>query len=254
MAGTVGCLFGSSSGLSNGADEFTATFTFTDKTGTSRTGQMCWRRASGSPAPPVRTLEFGSPNCDTPTTPANPLLVYLDSDFMIDRQGGGSNYYFRGAAIFLVTGVVKIEENWYPCRTTGAGTACNAQTFPEDHLFAVLTPNDMQIAKSTNNIDAIFGFFYTASDFYSERDDTDILGGIIARRLCVANGDCPASSGTKVPRFFEVPQDPRTLPAELFLGSSKRWAVSSVLGFWRECRPGATPTVPATVTGLCGYS
>lgn len=252
-------------GLTDGSDPFRVPITFYNRSGVLTEGEICWRRRDlpaaerGGNLPPAsqrHTLEFGigwwslDPNlgCGNPSTPQNPLLVYMNSDFTI-AQGG--SYYFRGAAIFLVTGVVKIEESWSSC-WMGTGPACRDETFPERHLFAVLTPNRMEVAKN-NNINAIFGLFYTASDFYSETN-ARIVGSITARRFCLGSGDCPLSSDNGVPRFFEVPYDPRTLPAEMFLGSPRRWTISPVLGFWLECRPGATPTVPATVTGICGYS
>jgi len=90
----------------------------------------------------------------------------------------------------------------------------------------------------------------TTGKFYSQKQ-TAVVGTVTSWQFCFAGG-C-GDPGLNPPDFYQVPQDPRTLPQELYLGGTTRWAVSQVPRFWVRCRPGATATSPTTVTGVCSY-
>jgi hypothetical protein len=262
--GVLSASLGSATGLRDDTAGFRVPVTWVNKAGTAVVGEVCWRRESlplalrGGSLPPPDTLEFGVGTCETATPPSNPMLLYMNyngnaNGFTIDRHGGPVAYNYRGAAIVLTTGVVKIEEALQTVCTTPAGSPpCAGARFPEHQLLAVLTPNRMEIGKSNANIDRVMGLFYTSADFYSEKQ-TNIVGTITAHRFCFAGGGCPLSAGGNVPSFFQVPDDMRRLPSELFHGSGAAWTVSPVARFWLECRGDASPVVPPTVSGVCGY-
>ena len=262
LAGTLG----SAAGLKDNTAAFTVTpIPYYNKAGVSQTGQICWQRTTGARQPPANTLEFGNPSCDTPSTAQNPLLIYMNSGFKVERQGGATPMNYRGVAIVLATGLVKIEEilqtsgeliSAFPGGVCPAAPVNCVRKFPEHDMLTLLTINNAEVGKDNSNIDRIMGMFYTGclslpcsttGNLYSQKQ-TDVLGGAVAWKFCFSGG-C-GDSGGNVPRFFQVSQDLRALPEEMFIGSGNRWSVTYVPGFWMECRPG---TLPPNVSGVCGY-
>jgi Tfp pilus assembly protein PilX len=239
-SGSLGSAGGLTDATATGA---TGVFTFTNKAGVATTGIVCWDQ-------PSQTLTLGlGATCGTavPAPPSNPLLIYTTNpNFKIERNGGPTAYTYKGSAIVVTTGVVKIEE---AMQTFCTAAPCTGERYPDNQLLAVLTNNRMEIGKSNANIDRIMVLLYTEGDLYSEKQ-TNIVGTATAFRFCMAGGTCPLSSGGNVPSFFQVPSDPTLLPEELFPGGAGGWTVTYVPRFWLECRRG---TPPATVSGVCGY-
>ena len=242
---------GSAAGLTDSSAAFTIPVTFTNKSGATVNGQVCWQRTTGSNLPPANTLEFGSPACDTPTAPGNPLLLYFASatpsttGFKIERQGGPTAMNYRGAAVFVSNGLVKIEETF---QTSCTAAPCTGQKFAENNVLALMTSGNTEVGRDNSNIDRVMGIFVTEQTFDS-RKQTNIVGSFMANNF---------NFTSQVPSFFQVPGDYATLPEEIkALGSTgtgaPTYAVSRVPRFWRECGAGATPIVPSTATGICGY-
>ena len=258
IAGSLGSVVG----LTDATPAFSNSFTYTDRNNVVQTAEVCWMRTTGTNLPPnALTLEFGSPTCATPSTPANPILIYMPSatptttGFKIDRNGGPTVYDFRGAAVIVTNGLAKIEEALQSC---GASGPCAGQTFPENHMLGLLTTGQMEIGLDNSGIDVVMGLFYTSGIFYSKKQ-TNILGTASAMKFCfggAGSGEgCPAGTGAQVPSFFQVPQDPNTLPEELFLGGGVTWSIATVPNYWMECRRGpADATLPTTPTGVCSYA
>ncbi len=269
---------------------FEISVTFIDKTGTIVNGKICWDRANpsrpdGVSAPrasqlPPLTLEFGSPNCDAPSSVDNPLLLYIPSSYptktglTINRNGGPSNYYVRGSALTMTNGLVQIEETVYSCQTTANPSACyNSQgnggpdLFTRDSSFTVMTIGNLNLGKNTSGISSIMGLFYTGCDptdsacgttegVLTSQKQTNILGVALGYRLCFAGGTAPCSSGGNVPSFFQVMLDKNNLLAKIgktSVGSS--YTVAPWPPYWVECQHNADGTlVKDPATDLCYYT
>jgi hypothetical protein len=146
--------------------------------------------------------------------------------------------------------------------------------------MALITPGNVDIARTTTNVSRVMGFFYAAGDFTSRSaaagTPTRIIGGIAANRFCFgggsATGTC-ASGTSNIPEFVQAPglgstlnvapaQDVRSLPEELLAlapsangQAPKHYRVESVPRLWLECKPIApAATLPTTPTGVCGYN
>lgn len=249
-------------GLTDGAaspDFATTEVSFTNKSGATRYGRICWKNAA-------RTLSFlvsvasGGTSCVTETpvaTPADPLLVYLTTGFKIDRSGGPNTYIYNGSTIIVANGLVTIEESIATPDCTVGGTCQTAGfRFPEDHSLGLLTFGDMQVGITRSGVDRVMGLFYTQQSFVSQKQSKTV-GSVTAYRFCFgdASPPCPASSGGgNVPRLFQVPSDPRAVPEEYLALGGRRWNVAYIPRFWLECRRGsANDTLPSTVSGICGY-
>ena len=242
---------GSSAGLKDTTAAFTIPVSFTNKSGAAVSGQICWQRTTGTNLPPANTLELGSPTCATPTGPSNPLLLYFPSStpsstgFKIERAGGATAMNYRGAAVFVTNGKVKIEETFQSVCTAAP---CTGQKFLESNLLSLMTSGNMDVGEDNSNIDRVMGIFYTEQTFTSKKQ-TNIVGSVMANTFTFT---------TNVPSLFQVPVEYASLPEEVRAlgstgGSTLSYAVSRVPRFWRECGAGATPTVPSTATGACGY-
>jgi hypothetical protein len=247
---------GSTTGLRDNTSAFTIAVTFTNKSGASVNGEICWGRTTGANVPPANTLEFGSPTCATPTSPSNPLLLYFASatpsttGFYVERQGGPTTMNYRGSAVFVSNGLVKVEETFQSACTAAP---CTSQKFPDNYMLALLTAGNMEVGKDNANIDRVMGIFYTQQTFNSKKQ-TNIVGSAMANVFGFGVG----SGASNVPKLFQVPGDYSTLPEEITsLGptgtGAPTYAASRVPRFWRECGPGATPVSPSLATGLCGY-
>ena len=110
-----------------------------------------------------------------------------------------------------------------------------------------MTTGDMNLGKSTSNIDRILGLFYAAGTFSSQKQ-TNLVGNVTAFRLCFAGGSSPCAPGGNVPSFFEVPPDPNNLVSAITSGA--RFSVAPVPRFWVECKRRPGDTLPS---GLCDY-
>jgi hypothetical protein len=244
---------GSVSGLrDNTASWNTGAFQFRDKNGTTQDAIVCWDQVTLTLKFGIKNpLLVGPPTCLTsiPAPPSNPLLLYTTGNVTVERQGGPTAYNYAGSAIIVTSGTTTIEETFQSFCTLAP---CTGERYPEHQMLAIVSNNRIDVGKANANIDRIMVMLYTEGDLYSEKQ-TNVVGTATAFRFCFGGGSCPASSGGNVPSFFQVPQDTTVLPEELFIGAGDRWSVAPVSRFWVECRPGATATSPATVTGLCGY-
>ncbi len=267
-------------GLGDGVGPFEMSVSFIDQTGSTVNGKICWDRAKpslpvGVSAPsaaglPRFTLEFGSPNCDTPAPASNPLLLYMPSSypastgFTINRFGGPNDYNYRGSAIIVTNGLAQIEESLQNCQTTANPSACyNSQgnggldLFTRDSSLTVMTIGNMNLGKDTSSINRIMGMFYTGCDpadsacgetkgLLSSQKQTNIAGVALGYRLCFAGGasPCSDSSGGNVPSFFQVIPDRNNLIARIGRPDSGSFIVSSVLPYWVECKRTPGDTLP----------
>ena len=260
---------------------FRHTFTFTDKSGTVRNAEICWKRsAMGDPlnwnqgvnAPNLPsqlnvaerpfTLEFGIPDCTAPNPPTNPILINFSGPFSVSRAAGPSNYTYRGSAIFLMLGnPFQIEETLlsYCTRDTtlpGALGECPAgERFAEDHLLVFLSPNPVNIGVANNNVNTVMAHVWSNHQISLQRD-VKIIGSLRGDYICFRNASqnpCGVGGGGQEPRVYQAtPWDLRKIPEELPGGgaSGDRWRVDGVPRFYLVCRPGALPTTP---TAACGY-
>jgi hypothetical protein len=265
---------------------FRHSFTFTDKTGTVRNAEICWKRSAmvdplnwnqgvnaAGPPPgnlpnqanaPERalTLEFGIPDCTAPNPPTNPILINFGTDVWISRRGGPSIYTYRGSAIFLVQGSVHLEESLVSyCRrdTTSPGTAgeCPAgERFAEDHLLVFLSDNPVNIAVANNFVNTIMAHVWSNHQISLQRD-VKVIGSLRGDYICFRNSSlnpCSVGGGGTEPSVYQAtPWDLRKIPEELPGGgvSGDRWRIDSVPRFYLVCRPGGV--LPTTPTGACGY-
>ncbi len=264
-----------------GTPSFRHSFTFTDKTGTVRTAEMCWKRTTLSginqggnlPAQPngpagydakANTLEFGIPTCASPNPPTDPILIYwgAGADFTFSYTGASRQIAYRGSAIFLLQGAsnpnLRLEETLisYCIQSfTSPGTQCAAgERFAEDHLLVFLTPNTVEIGIANANVDTVMAYVWT-DQFLSIQRDAKVIGSLRANHLCFKNSStapCSVSGGSDPAVYQATPIDLRKIPEELPGGgaSGDRWRIGSLPRFWMVCRPG---TLPSTPTGNCGY-
>ncbi len=184
---------GSTTGLTDTTAAFTATVRFYDQNNQYMKAQICWQR-SGVGAPPANTLEFGAaipdssgtpPTCDTPAPSSNPLFLYFPSStpattgFTVQRVGGPSDYSYRGSAVVMTNGLVKVEERLQTCQTTGAGSACQGHQFTANSSLTLITwggnsgvcaggvkCGNMDLGNDTSSasLDRIMGLFYAGCD------------------------------------------------------------------------------------------
>ncbi len=298
-ADSVGASIGSADGLQVGTPGFRYPIAFRHKvTNALRVGEICWGRGNlplvgppsssrGGKLPPnVNTLEFGygaagpSSGCESPSTSQDPLLVYFPSPnpatmatmgFSIERPAGLANVIeYRGAAIFLTTGRVRIEEPLQVSCNPLSIPPCTGEKFPDDYSLTILTTEMAEIGRFQANVSPVMALVYASGDLVSRSEivatPTRILGSFAASRFCLGavaagmSGTC-VSGNTNLPQLFQVPGDPRLWPEEILaLGISRnglapnRWQAQIVPRLWLECGPllPAT-TLPATPSGICGY-
>jgi hypothetical protein len=246
---------------------FRHSFTFKDRGDNLRLAEICWMRDmagsdSGS-APPSRTLEFGMPTCETPNSPANPVLLWIQFPWGINRSSGNP-YNFRGAAVIVTSGGFYIDESF---QSYCPAAPCSNNKFPEDHLFAIMTDSgNIDLAFSSSSIVSriIMGYFFASGGNIRVWRDVNIAGMLRADSICFRNSSgCSGGvpPGGKGPGFFQASfldarQIPNELPASYELPtkpSGGRWQVTSVPQFWIECRRGPSGTLPATPSGICPY-
>jgi Tfp pilus assembly protein PilX len=268
---------------------FRHTFSFKDKAGVVQVAEMCWKRETigggvgntGVNLPLVtNTLEFGMPNCAVPSTPANPVMFEFFAPLRIDRNGGAATINYRGAAI-IVTGAnpMIIDEAFQsycpndtasgtnpPCYGTGAGGGANEPNrFPDNHLFAVMNTNGIDLAPNNPNVGRIMGYFFSEGNI-TVRRNVNVVGMLRAVNICFRNsaGCGGVGGGGTIPGFFQASfADTRAIPPELpapyeVLGtvSGARWLFGSVPQFFMECRlpiGQGIANLPLTPTGICGY-
>jgi len=249
---------GSITGLLVTTHAFTITFTYTNRAGVPTTGQICWQRILGPNLPPALTLEFGSPGCDSPTSPQNPLLVYTSGSFFWNRGVGATSMNYRGAALVLTAGPVRVEEI---LQTACAALPC-LRKFGRDDLLAVITTSTIDVGVANSGVLPVMTFFFTQNRFRaspgtSQAVPTELVGAVAAPRACFATDAGCAPGGNNVPVLYQVPlRDPNGVPPELLFGTNRPWRAAPVPGFWLECRrdsPPVSPSSPATPTGACGY-
>jgi len=256
-------------GLDPTTSAFTITFTFTTKAGATTTGQICWKRGGAS----ATILEFGSPDCGSPSSAQNPLLIYTSGRVILR-----GDFTYTGAAIILAspppadlsTAAVELRNN---ILTHCPATPC-ARKFLNDpqspgttDMLSILTTGGPPTGTtSAGNIDIdghdsdqIMGVFYAGVPSSYGGGGTAGAGGMatISKQLSVVGTVASmALTMPNVPRFWQVPG---TAIAELNFGSTTPWTIKLVRGFWRICGPGdaanpTTSTFPATSTGVCGYN
>jgi Tfp pilus assembly protein PilX len=252
----------STTGLNDAVNPFEMSVSYTDKTGATVNGKVCWDRAkpglpaggvSAGPAGlPRYTLEFGAPTCDTPVTASNPMLLYMPSatpatsGLTINRSAGPSDYSYRGSAIIVTNGLVQVEETLQSCQTAGA--PCAGHLFTRDDSLAVLTTGNMHLGANTSNINRMMGLFYAGGTATSQKQ-TNIVGSLTAFLLCFAGGSSPCPSGGNVPSFFQVIPDPSNMITAITSGGT--YSIASTPGYWIECKRTPGDTLPS---GFCTYT
>jgi hypothetical protein len=298
--GTHGCPSGGGqrkTGLGDGDTDpgpFEITVSFYDKTGFLVPGKICWDRSNPSRPPgselvstptasgvPRFTLEFGSPDCDQPSSVDNPLLLYIPSayptqtGFTINRNGGPNPYFYRGSALIMTNGFVQIEETLYSCQTTISQPACSnshgnggPDMFTRDSSLTIMTTGDLNVGKEISGI-TIMGLFYAGCDptdsacgvtkgRLSSQKQSNVIGVAVGYRLCFAAGNppCDASSAGNVPSFFQVIPDKNNLVAQIGIpGETSAYTIAPWAPYWTECKRNADGTLKKDVTtDLCPYT
>jgi len=265
-------------------DGFCHTFKFVNKAGAVQVGEICWRRGviPGSlnmvnpyrgfnalnPSQSVPTLEFGSPSCDVPADPSNPLLIHHANSWRIGfTQQPPRDYEYRGSAIvFTGNGHIFIENTLQTtCTVPFAFPPCANDRFPENNLLILINRQGADVDIANNNagepVNRFMGYVFTEGGIKTQFL-TNLVGSLRAQQFCFNNsngtsgcGGVNAPGGN--PRFYQVSfQDPRKIPAELPASSGAsgdRWLVNIVPRFWMECRRGPGDTLPTTPTGTCQY-
>ena len=271
---------------------FCHTFKFVNKAGAVQVGEICWRRGviggvagipGGNntanmypgynfafPGRSVPTLEFGSPSCDVPTDPSNPLLIHHANTWRLGfTLQPPRDYEYRGSAlIFTETGVIYIENT---LQTTCTASPCGVdatgrgQRFPENNLLILINRQSTNVNIAINNVtqpvNRFMGYVYSEGAIRTQFL-SNLVGSLRAQQLCF-NNSSPTSGCAGVaaaggdPRFYQASfPDPRRIPAELPASSGDsgdRWLVNVVPRFWIECRRGPGDTLPTTPTGTCQY-
>ena len=267
-------------------DGFCHTFKFVNKAGAVQVGEICWRRGviggvAGTPGGnnilnmypgynfafpgrSVPTLEFGSPSCDVPTTPANPLYIHHTNTWQIGyTQQPPRDYQYRGSAIiFTNNGFISIENT---LQTTCAASPCAGQRFPENNLLILINRQGQDVEIANNNagqpVNRFMGYVFSEGAVKTQYV-SNLVGSLRAQQFCfnnssATNGCNGVNAAGGNPRFYQVSfQDPRQIPAELPASSGdsgNRWLVDIVPRFWIECRRGPGDTLPITPTGTCQY-
>jgi len=279
-ASSLGPIFngGLDDGNGDGSKGFCHTFKYLSKNDpvNPKPGEICWRRNVNSVSNNVNnlppnyttqaTLEFGSPSCDVPTSPSDPLVMEFLSHFAVVRSGPDHVYQYRGAAlIYLHDNTVDIQQTLQTtCSTPAATPPCVGERFPENNLLILVTRNgSVNIANSGNAaqdiVDRFMAYVYTERDI-SVRKQSNLIGSLRAQQLCFNNassGNCSVGGANGNPRFYQASFiDLRKIPAEVPSSSGdsgNRWLVDVVPRFWIECRRGPGDVLPPTPTGTCQY-
>jgi Tfp pilus assembly protein PilX len=273
--------------LTVNTNSFRHKFRFTDRLGTLRDAEICWKRDGMSPGnrgtnvPLIPyTLEFGIPTCATPSGPGNaiaptiPVMLWYGSPWGVDYVGGAHvDINFRGWGLMVTNATVFIDENFTPyCDNPGAASPCgpafpaagwqSGNKFPENHLFALMTTNGIMLATLQNDVRHIFGYYWAMGNI-GVRRDVNVIGMLRGSNVCFRNsaGCGGIGGGGNIPGFFQASfLDQRKIPNELAAPwevagqpSGGRWHVTSVPQFWLECRRGPADTLPNTPSGICGY-
>jgi Tfp pilus assembly protein PilX len=265
-------------------DGFCHTFKFVNKTGAVQVGEICWRRGviPGSlnmanmyrgynallPGRSVPTLEFGSPSCDIPANPSNPLLIHHANQWRIGfTQQPPRDYEYRGSAIiFTGNGHIFIENTLQTtCTVPFASPPCAIDRFPENNLLILINRQgaDVDIANDVagHPVNRFMGYVYSEGGIKTQFL-TNLVGSLRAQQFCFnSSSSTSGCAGVSVPggnpRFYQASfQDLRKIPAELPASSGPsgdRWLVNIVPRFWIECRRGPGDTLPTTPTGTCQY-
>jgi Tfp pilus assembly protein PilX len=267
-------------GTGDGVKGFCHTFKYLSKSDpvNPRPGEICWRRNVNSVSnnvanlPPnyttTPTLEFGSPSCDVPTTPADPAILEFLRHFRLSRSGAADHtYQYRGAALIYLhdNNPVDIEQTLQTtCSTPAATPPCVGERFPENNLLIfVLRNGSVNIASSGDAthdvVDRFMAYVYTEADI-SVQKRSNLIGSLRAQQFCFNNasaGSCSVSGANGNPRFYQASfTDLRKIPAEVPASSGdsgNRWLVDVVPRFWIECRRGPGDVLPPTPTGTCQY-
>jgi Tfp pilus assembly protein PilX len=265
-------------GNGNGSRGFCHTFKYLSKSDlvNPKPGEICWRRNVNSASNNVAnlppnyatqpTLEFGSPSCDVPTSPSDPLVMEFLSHFQLGRSGGDDVYQYRGAAlIYLHDNTVDIQQTLQTtCSTPGASPPCVGERFPENNLLMLVLRNGSVNIANTGNaaqdiVDRFMAYVYTQRDI-TVRKHTNLIGSLRAQQFCFNNAsadNCSVGNANGNPLFHQVSFiDLRKIPAELPASSGdsgNRWLVDMVPRFWMECRRGPGDALPTTPTGTCQY-
>ena len=280
QTGNFGFALSSAQGLTenfpgSGADwGFCHTFKFVNKAGAVTVGEICWRRGvlAGSlnlaNLPPnyatAPTLEFGSPSCDIPTNPSNPLLIYHNNTWRIGfTVNPPADFQYRGSAIIFTNAHhIHIENT---LQTTCTASPCAGERFPENNLLILTnrSAQDVDIANSNGGqpVNRFMGYVFSEGGIKNQFI-TNLIGSLRGQQFCFNNssgtsgcGGVDAPGGN--PRFYQASfPDPRKIPAELPASSGAsgdRWLVNIVPRFWMECRRGPGDTLPTTPTGTCQY-
>jgi hypothetical protein len=260
---------------------------FTNKNGAARRGRICWNETTGVLTFGVTGTGTTTNPCNSPATPADPLLVYNTSagGWRITRNdsaarastqcAGTTQICFNGAAVIYNVNSVVIEEAVTSACVTGTNPNCTGEKFPTNDLLVLLTPGNVTIGAATTNVSRVMGFFYAGTDFISRTapggvGTTRIVGGVAASRFCFGgSGACPGGA-TNHPEIYQAPLqgsrdnttpvgDARALPEEVLAlapsanGQAPRhWRVESVPRLWLECRP-TSGSLPTTPSGVCSY-
>jgi Tfp pilus assembly protein PilX len=280
QTGNFGSAFASAGGLTEhypGTSTdwgFCHTFKFVNKAGAVTVGEICWRRGvlPGSlnlvNLPPnyatAPTLEFGSPSCDVPTDPSNPLLIYHDNTWRIGYTvNPPKDFEYRGSAIiFTKNGLVDIRNT---LQTTCTASPCTGERFPENSLLILVNRSAQDVHIANNNggepVNRFMGYVFSEGGIKNQFL-TNLVGSLRAQQFCFNNsagtsGCGGVGGGGGNPRFYQASfQDLRKIPAELPASSGAsgdRWLVNVVPRFWIECRRGPGDTLPTTPTGTCQY-
>jgi Tfp pilus assembly protein PilX len=271
---------------------FCHTFKFVNKAGTIQVGEICWRRGviggvagvPGNTTSPggnnklnmypgynwafpgrsVPTLEFGSPSCDVPTNPSNPLLIFHYNPWRIGfTNQSPKDYEYRGSAIiFTRNGGIAIENT---LQTACAVSPCTGQRFPEDNLLILINRQGAEVDIANNlsaqPVNRFMGYVFSEGAVKTQYI-SNLVGSLRAQQFCFNNSTSTSGCGGVTgaggnPRFYQVSfQDLRKIPEELPASSGdtgNRWLVDIVPRFWIECRRGPGDVLPTTPTGTCQY-
>jgi len=124
---------------------------------------------------------------------------------------------------------------------------------------------NMDLGRSTANIERIMGLFYAGCDptdsacgqtkgILTSKQQTNLVGTALGYVLCFAivgggNPACP--NGGQVPSFFQVIPDSNNLVASIGTPGGGTFTVVSVQRYWVECKRTPGDTLP--LTGFCSY-
>jgi|GEM_PF-3130670 len=262
--------------LQDSTPPFRHQFVFRDRvTGANKTAEICWRRRdtgsdAGANLPTSNlTLEFGVglSGCENPSSPSNPVLLWIPFSWGISRSGGPIDYDYRGAAIIVTSGGVQIDAGLQTFCGSGAPSPCT-EKFPENHLLAIMATGAIDLATIKPGVSRIMGYFFASANGSGTAKvavgrDVKVIGVLRGDNVCFSNlsGCSGVNTSGGIPGFFQASfLDPRKTPNELPAPyevpsqlSGGRWQVISVPQFWKECRRGPADTLPATPSGICGY-